>query len=296
MAGEVQALVASEGGVYWGAGGYLWNYNGRGTQALAAEPATGAFDALHFHGGNLYCLAATAKYIQFRYPSMRPDIWMTDGSNFDTGYLVMSELDFEKVNVKKVIRNFEIQGYFVGTSPGSIALHYMSGCAGDQDPLALGGAASGATWTSIGSLTSADGGVKTIQLATPVVCKRLYLRATLTPTATGFPVLQAISAYGRTMMPTDNRVPVTLNISTGTVDRQGAKLYPDDDTVQEALDALDALRAGTSVSYFNVTYVGADGTTDTYVCTMDELTEVIGQRNNQNGATANVSVVMSELP
>src|SRR5690606_13063101 len=132
----------------------------------------------------------------------------------------------------------EIQGYFVGTSPGSIALHYMTGCSGDQDPLALGGGATSGTWTSVGSLTSADGGVKTVQLATPLVCKRLYLRATLTPSSTGFPVLQAVSVYGRTMMPSDSRFALTLNISTDTKDRQGtSKLYPTDDDVQAALDA-----------------------------------------------------------
>lgn len=296
VAGEVTSVVGSEGGVYFGAGGYLWNYNGRGFQALAAQPASGALDSLHFAGGNLYCLGATARYIQFRYPSMRPDIWMTDGSNFDTGYIVTSELDFEKVNVLKVIRNFEIQGYFVGTSPGTISLDYMSGCAGNADPLAIGGGATTATWTNIGSLASTDGGVKTIQLATPVVCKRLYLRATITPSATGFPVLQAYTAYGRTMMPTDNRFALNLRLAKGMTDRQGGTMYATDDDVDAAVDALRALRQGTSVNYFNVVWVNPDGSTATFVCTPDEMSEPNAMFTNTDGVALQVSFVVSELP
>lgn len=296
VSGKVQSLAASEGGVFFGAAGFLWVYDTRGFHPLAAEPAANAFNQLFWHQGNLYCSGSKVKYIEFKYPSARPDVVFSDGHAFDVGYWVSSELDFEKVNVLKIIRTFELQGYFVGTSPGTLQLHYMTGCAGNPDPLSLGGSASGATWTSIGSLASADGGVKTFQLATPLLCKRLFLRVTCTPSSTGFPVLQAAIAFGRTMMPTNETFPLNLHLSTDTTDRQGNKLYPTDDDVEDALTALRNLRNGTTAKYFNLVWVNPDGSTETLVVTPDALTEPAPLFNNQGGVTVNVAFNVSELP
>ena len=296
VSGKVQSLAASEGGVFFGAAGFLWVYDTRGFHPLAAEPAANAFNQLFWHQGNLYCSGSKVKYIEFKYPSARPDVVFSDGHAFDVGYWVSSELDFEKVNVLKIIRTFELQGYFVGTSPGTLQLHYMTGCAGNPDPLSLGGSASGATWTSIGSLTSADGGVKTFQLATPLLCKRLFLRVTCTPSSTGFPVLQAAIAFGRTMMPTNETFPLNLHLSTDTVDRQSNKLYPTDDDVEDALTALRNLRNGTTAKYFNLVWANPDGSTETLVVTPDALTEPAPLFNNQGGVTVNVAFNVSELP
>ena len=125
-------------------------------------------------------------------------------STWGTG--VSSELDFEKVNVLKIIRTFELQGYFVGTSPGTLQLHYMTGCAGNPDPLSLGGSASGATWTSIGSGVCGRWS-EDVPVGDALLCKRLFLRVTCTPSSTGFPVLQAAIAFGATMMPTNETFP-----------------------------------------------------------------------------------------
>lgn len=294
VVGKVQALTAGEGGVYFSAAGYLWCYNTRGFTPLAKEPVAGAFDTLYWHQGRLYVRGDPARYLDFRYPGSRPDITFSDATTFETGYMVTSEMDFEKVSVPKVIRNLEVQGYFV--NGGSLSLHYTTGCDGVIDPLPQGGGATASDWTLVGSMTSADGGSKAFTLPTPLVCKRLYLRVTLSPDATGYPVLQAFTAYGRTVMPSSVRLTASLTLTTGTRDHTGTVMYPTPAAVQEAVQFITDLREATTLNYFTVTYVNPDGTTTDYLVTAEAQTDTLRMRHNATGADARIDFAMAEIP
>lgn len=299
--GTIKAMVAGEGGVYFSAGGYLWNYNGRGVHQLAKEVSSGDFDVLFWHGGKLYCKGDPAKYLDFGFPSLRPDLSSTSPAAFTTGYLISSEVDFDKVPVVKVVRAFELQGYFTaGTTAvesGTLTLEYALGCDGVVDPGKEGGAAAATTWVSIGSMSVVDGGTKAFTLATPLQCKRLFLRVTITPGTVGYPVLLAYTAYGRAVMPSTVRIVAPISIYTGQTDKAASVVYADDADVKAAVDHLRTLRRGTNATkYFTVSFVDEIGGVEEYVCTAETMADWLTWQKRDNGLGALVQFAAAELP
>lgn len=300
VTGKIQGMTAGEGGIYFGCGGYLWCYNGRGLHPLAREGAPGTFDALHWHQGRLYCKGDPARYVEFRYPSSRPDLALTAPDTFETGYVVLSEIDFDKVSEYKVINAFQLQGYFTGgataAESGTLTLDYVVADAGAADPGRLGGGATSLPWVTVGSLSVADGGTKTFTLATPVVAKRLYLRVTLTPGSVGYPVLLAPIAYGRAVMPSAERIVAGLKLFTGQRDKRGEVVYATDADVKAAVDALRALRRATNAAYFTVEYVDEIGGVETYTMTAEAMANWLAFEKQQAGISYVAQFSMVELP
>lgn len=296
QAGAVQGLTSGEGGVYFGAGGYLYNYNGRGFHCLAKETTAGEFDYLKWHNGRLYVKSDPGAYYDFQYPSMRPDIVLTDATTFTAGYAVTSLIDHEKASIDKVVRRFQLQGYFTAGSTtaetGNLKLEYY---AGDSLPDKLGGGATSLTWTNIGSLGGSDGAFfKDFTLGTPLVKKRYWLRVTLTPGTLGYPVLTALVADGRALMPAVKRFILPLSISTATRNRAGGRMYPTAADVKTAIDELLALRPGT---YFTLKYVsGPDNSTTDYVCTSEQMLENINGMWHDNSISELIQFVAKETP
>lgn len=284
IAGKIQALTSGEGGIYWGSEGYLWCYDGRGFHQIAAEPAPGDLNTLHWHQGRLYFRDDPASYFDFRYPSTRPDMVFTAPTPFTTGYMVTSETDFEKVNVLKVIRQFEAHANFTaGTTEiesGFIDIDYLIGCNGTNDPGKLGGGATSLTWVNVGRISVVNGGTRALTLATPLECHRLYLRATLVPGTLGYPILTGVVVYGRALMPSVKRFVATLAISTGVRDKTGAYLYPDSPSVKQAVDHLLAQRDG---SAFTMAFVDERGGTADYLVTAESLNDWLTQEKRETG-------------
>ncbi len=295
QAGAVQGIAAGEGGLYFGAGGYLYNYNGRGFHCLAKETNAGEFDYLKWHGGRLYLKKDPAAYYDFKYPSMRPDIVLTDATTFETGYAVTSLIDNEKTSIDKVIRRFQLQGYFTAGSTtaetGSLTLEYY---AGTSLPDKLGGGATSLTWTNIGSLGGSDGAFyKDFTLGTPLVKKRYWLRVTLTPGSLGYPVLTGVVVDGRSLMPSVKRFIMPLRISTRVTDRQGNVMYPTPADVKAAFDALEALRPGT---YYTLNYLDGPNSKVDYTVTSEQKLEQVDGYWHDASVSGLIQLVMKELP
>jgi hypothetical protein len=304
VSGPIQSMVSGEGGVYFGAAGYLWCYNTRGFHALAAEPSANAFDTLFWHQGRLYYRGDPAGYFDFRYPSVRQDVVQTNADDVQVGYLVLSAVDFEKVNVDKIVRQFETLGYFTAgtnaTESGTIALHYTTGTTGLIDPGKYGGSASSLTWTSIGTHSITDGGAKSYNLGTPLQAKTIFLRITLTPGTLGYPVLTGITAYGRAVMPPTTRIVAPILMATGQVDRQGNILYPTDADVKAAMDKLRALRRGVTTNgtnkYFTVNFIDENDDKEDYLVTAETNNDWLGRHKGATGMSWVAQFAMSEIP
>ena len=298
-------MVSGEGGVYFGAAGYLWCYNTRGFHALATEPSAGAFDTLFWHQGRLYYRADPAGYFDFRYPSVRQDVVQTNADDVTTGYIILSAVDFEKVNVSKIVRQFETLGYFTAgtnaTESGTIALHYTTGTTGLIDPGKYGGSASALTWTSIGTHSITDGGSKAYNLgASPLQAKTIFLRITLTPGTLGYPVLTGVTAYGRAVMPPSTRIVASLRMATGQVDKQGNILYPTDVDVKAAVDKLRALRRGVTTNgtnqYYPARFIDENGGTEDYLVTSETNVDWLLNSRPPDGMGFLAQFAMSEIP
>lgn len=294
--GDVKAVVAGEGGVWFGAGTTLWMFNGRGFHPLATDSTSGIYDYLYWHDGKLYLNGDPAKYYDFGYPALRPDIYSTAATNFETGYVVTSLIDLEKVDVDKVLRTFQTQAQFSAASDsGSITLAYLVADSAGNNPERLGGGATSLTWTTIHSHTVSDGNVKRTTISPHIKAKAIYLRATLTPGASGYPILRSVAAFGRTIMPRVTRFVVPLALGTGIRDKQGKVLYPTVADVQAAQDTLLALRSGSDP--FTVKIVQADGTTDDYLCTFEKYDDaLILQRHEGQAAGLVATAVLLEVP
>lgn len=289
-AGKIQALVAGEGGIYFSHSGGLWKYNGRGFWQIATEPSAGAFDYLFWHQGKLYFKGSPAGYIDFGYPGTRPDIVSLLPTNFTTGYAITSPIDFQKVTPWKKFRNFEVHGYFTAgdtaAETGSIELAYLGGCGGEADPGLLGGGATTLSWTTALTLSGDDNaGVKQAEIAVPLTCKRLFLRAKITPGTLGYPVLQAMVVDGRAILPGSKRFVLQTQMTTMTKDKHGARLYPTAADVDAAKDKLHALRDDED-GHFTVSYVEYSGSTTDYVCTAEQFNDNVIHEKRQG--TSNV--------
>lgn len=287
--GTIQALVSGEGGLYFGAGGYLWNYNGDGFFAHAAEPAAGALDTLHWHKGKLYMRGNPAPYLDYGYPSMRPDQVTLDPGNYTDGVYISSMLDFEKVDMRKFLRRFQTHCRFSEPDPakdsGKLVLQVLKGCTTAPDPGQLGGGADALEWVTIGEHTNADGYVETFVLddADLIVCYRLYLRLLLEVGADGFPIPEGVAVYGRTEMPDTRLFSPVLELSTSVVEKgTGRRLYPTEAEVAENLAFLAGLRTDVP---FTVTFDDGTAEGQSYLCTMISFTRHKVEDAQDSGAT-----------
>lgn len=305
-ADKVQALVANEGGIWFGAAGYLWNFNGRGFHQMAAEPEAGAFDYLFWHQGRLYYKDSPAGYYNYGYVTVRPDILIANGDldqdDFTTGYVITSSLDFEKVADAKVIRLAESNVSFTAqdADSGSVALHYRNGCGTDADPGVGSGGDTGSTWTLWGTHGYADGGYKRHVLATPLQCYRLYARATLTPGATGIPVLHFFTLWGQGVMPPVQKIVAQIKAEVGQTNRAGGLLWGNAEEVKKALRVLKAWRRrvtpGETLYHWVTINDGTDGG-DEFLCTFTQLEYTLTEQSNDlNRCAWEAAISFEEIP
>lgn len=306
VADQVQALVANEGGIWFGSSGYLWNYNGRGFHQMAAEPAAGAFDYLYWHQGKLYVKADPADYYNYHYPTVRPDILIANGDldqdDFDTGYVITSSLDFEKVADPKVIRLLESQASFStqNSNSGSLAFHYRNGCGTDADPGVGSGGDTGATWTSWGTHGYADGGYERHVLTTPLQCYRLYVRATLTPGTSGIPILHFFTVWGQGVMPSVKAITFQVRANVNQVNRENGLMWGSADEVKKALrtirDWRNRITPSETLTFPVWINDGTDGG-DEYLTTITGIEYFLSEESNDRNRTSWEAVMkFEELP
>jgi hypothetical protein len=297
--GEIQGMAAGEGGLFWVAGGYLWCYDGRGFHCLATEPAADMGDTLFWHAGRLYGRGDPVKYWDFKDPSTRPDIsYPTTVANFTDGYLVTSYWDAEKVNERKIAREFFLQcEWTAAATSGTLTLSYFIGDTGIHPERVGGGVTSTVTWVDVGTMTVADGNVKTFSLSTPIEFRKIYFRVKIEKGASGYPVVEAVGCNGRVKMPDQLAFTLPIWISTETRDRQGALMYPTATDVREAVVALRALRNPSGTPYYH-TFQWTDGISDntSYTVTVDNLSEILPDFYHDTVLDVKAFVTVTELP
>lgn len=298
-AGTIQGMVAGEGFLAWVAGGYLWATDGRGVFCLASEPAANAGDTLFWHAGRLYMRGDPVRYWDFKDPSTRPDIsYPTTVDNFTDGYIVMSAWDAEKVDEIKICRELFLQAEWTATSnSGTLTLAYLIGDSGIHPERIGGGVTSGVTWTTIGTMTVADGNNKRFTLSTPIEFKKLYLRVKIEVGSAGYPIVEAVGANGRTKMPDQLTFVLPLDISTSTRNRKGELMYPTAADVREAVLALRAMRNPTASPYYQ-TLQWTDGVSDntSFLVTVDNLQEIVTGFLHDNTLAVEAYCNVTELP
>lgn len=305
-ADQVQALVSNEGGIWFGAAGYLWNFNGRGFHQMAAEPEANAFDYLFWHQGKLYYKDDPAGYYEYDYVTVRPDILIANGdltaSDFTTGYLITPSLDFEKAADPKVIRLLESQVNFTAqdANSGSVAWDYRNGCSTLADPGVGSGGDTGSTWTSWGTHGYADGGYERHILTTPLQCYRLFVRATLTPGSSGIPVIHYFTVWGQSIMPSVDAVALPIQLNVNQKDRENSEMWGTAEQVKKMERVLRALRKRNdpSENLYLTVYIndGTDGG-DEMLCTWRSYERTVSEES-EDGQRLTIEVVaqFDELP
>jgi hypothetical protein len=297
--GEIQGMAAGEGGLFWVAGGYLWCYDGRGFHCLATEPTANMGDTLFWHAGRLYGQGDPVKYWDFKDPSTRPDIsYPTTVANFTDGYLVTSYWDAEKVNERKIAREFFLQcEWTAAATSGTLTLSYFIGDSGIHPERVGGGVTSTVTWVDVGTMTVADGNIKTFSLSTPIEFRKIYFRVKIEKGASGYPVVEAVGCNGRVKMPDQLAFTLPIWISTETRDRQGVLMYPTATDVREAVVALRALRNPSGTPYYH-TFQWTDGISDntSYTVTVDNLSEILPDFYHDTVLDVKAFVTVTELP
>ncbi len=300
VTGAVGAMIQDEGGVYFAAAGYLWNYDGRGFHQLGSTANSTDCDALIWHRGKLYGLGNPAPFWDYKYPHTRPDVVYLTPNYFDTSYMVMSLLDFDKMAVIKIIREFSVQVRWTAASDaGSVTLAYLADPPVD-DPGRSGGGATSLSWVSIGTFNDPTTSTKRFTIDPPIECTRLFIRATLTPGASnGYPILEGVTIYGRSVMPTVSRFVTTLGISTATRDITGTQLYPTADDVNEAIDKLTSLRAGVSATnhaYFTASFKDELSDVTDYIVSAEQRNDWLTSVKGDHGLGWNCTFSMVEIP
>jgi hypothetical protein len=284
VVGEVRHVIAGEFGIYFAAAGVLWRYNGRGFMPLFKQTNSGEFDYLHWFQGRLYAKADPAIYYKFIYPSSRPDVAGLTVSDLTTGYVVTSKIDFEKVAEYKVLRTFDTHAQFSATSDsGTITLEYRNADTGLHPDAYLPDDAT-ITWTSIGTHTIADGNVKQFTISPPAELRAIFLRATLAVGASGYPILEAMIADGRAVMPAVHRFTATLDLSTDAKDRSGAAMYTGASEVNAAVDELFLVMSGTP-RYLTLAYVDDDDTATSYTVTREQSLDQLREHGHEGAAS-----------
>jgi hypothetical protein len=294
IGGNVGAVIAGEGGVYFGAGATLYCFNQRGFHPLATNATANIYNFLYWHDGKLYVKADPASAYNFVYPSLRPDIGATAATNFETSYWVSSQIDFEKVDVYKHLAQFQTFAEFSATSgSGTITLEYLSADTGAQ-PDRLGGGATSLTWTTIGTHSVTDGNVKTYN-PTTIKAKSIFLRLSWTVGASGYAIPHSVVANGRAIMPPVKRLVIPLWLTSLAKNKQGALMYADTAAVWTALDEVKDLRNGENT--FEVKLYEPDGGTSAYTVTAEQMDDSIIKSKKLNRAVAgDARLVVLQLP
>ena len=98
-------------------------------------------------------------------------------------------------------------------------------------------------------------------------------------------------------MPDQIAFTLPIWISTETTDRQGAKMYPTNAEVREAVLALRLLISPTATPYFH-TFQWTDGISDntSYTVTVDNLAEVLPDFYHDTTLDVKCFVTVTELP
>ncbi len=272
---------------------------GAGFMPLFKQTNANELDYLHWFKGKLYGNADPSIYYNFKYPSSRPDVAGAAVADLTTGYMITSKIDMEKIADYKVVRKFSTQAQFTATSgSGTITLEYRNADTGlHPDPYLPDDGT--ITWTSIGTHTISDGNVKEYTLSTPAEMRAIWLRITLTVGASGYPILEAVIANGRAIMPAVHRFTATLNISSAALDRAGTPMYTGASGVNAAIDELLAVLTGTP-RYCTLDYVDDDDSVTQYTVTKEQADDSIREHGHPGAATPQLDsqfhVSFLELP
>jgi hypothetical protein len=292
--GDVGAVVAGEGGVYFGGGPTLWCFNQRGFHPLATNATAGIYNHLYWHGGKLYVTKDSAEYYDFGYPSLRPDIYSTAATNFETSYWVSSLIDFEKVEAYKHLSQFQTLVEFSAASDsGTVTLAYINADTGTH-PDRLGGGATSLSWTTIGTHTVADTNIKTYS-PTVIKAKAIYLRLSWTVGASGYAIPQVVIANGRSIMPPVKRLVVPIWLTSDANNKASTPMYAATADVWTAVDELNDLRNGDAT--FVVKVVEPDGGTTAYTCTAEQMQDsIIKRKKGARAVAGDAQFVALQLP
>jgi hypothetical protein len=300
----VISVISGEGGIYFGTDdGVLWNYDGRGFHQLAKATAD-QLSLLHWHQGRLYLKGDPAPYLEYGYPSLRPDVYDSTPRTYTTGYLVTSILNFEKVGDLKIARRFETHGEFThGESEAESGYLQLEYCIIDEGfhPDSFLADDNTADWVVIGTHSVDDGNVKSYTLPTPIEFKRLLLRIKLVPGSLGIPICEGFGVDGEALMLARYRFPAMLSIATDTVDRTGAKLYPTEDLVAEAVDQIRRWRDPEHPSHdpiVTLTYRETGGATTSHTCILEKVDAWLEGHQGVDGefSYTRANVVFREIP
>lgn len=304
ISGTVQALVGGEGGIYWGAAGVLWNYDGRGFHMLAEEPEAGAFDYLHWHSGRLFAKGSPCWVMDFGYPSMRPDIYTVAGSDYDVGYLCSPAIDLDKAIDYKVARSFvthiEIYGSGSAATAGVVELQYRLADVGVQFERQL---PSFGVWVTIGTHDASEGNMKRHRLDTPLEFQKLFLRVKVTPGTNWVVALEGYGIDGDSILERLSRVVVPVALGTDVVGNDQEPLYPGADEVREASAFLRSLRPGRLAAdgpyyrYFILHYKEMDGSITEYLCMCEQYNDWLEYAEGNDEYVAGAGqLVAREIP
>lgn len=293
VGGELGALTVAGDSLYFGGGIYLWKFsNGRSFHPIASG---GDYTHMAWNDGKLYFTADPAQYYDFGNPALRPDINSVTATNVTTGYLISSLLDFHKVNLTKLISHFEAQvRYSTASGAGTVTWDYIDASGDGPDPGRSGGGATGLAWITIGTHTQGDDSPKVFDLSPIIVSKAIYIRATLTPGASGYPYLVYYSPVGRAHPPVQRRFLAPLLLKVGLRDKNGTQLYDTEADVQVALSALQTLRS--TPAPFDLIWDDGTAAGETVTVTMTALAiqkvmdKISGQKHLRAVAT------LDELP
>ncbi len=292
--GNIGGVIAGEGGVYFGSNGILWCFNEKGFHPLATNATASTYDNLYWHNARLYVKTALASYYDFGYPSLRPDVFSSSSTTFETSYWVSSLIDFEKVDVFKHLAQFQTMARFSAASgSGVLTLAYLNA---DTIPVAMTGKGgeTGQAWGTIGTHTNADGNIKVYNPAV-IKAKGIYLRLTWTVGASGFVIPLAVVANGRSIMPAVKRFVAPIWLTSDARDKAGTQMYSGTSAVWTAIDELNDIRNGNDT--FTLTLVEPDGGSTAYTCTAEQLQDsILKFKKGSRAVAGDAQFVALQLP
>lgn len=300
-AGTVRSMIHGERGVYFSADGLLYLFTGRSVHAFAQEPEPGAFDSLFMHAGRLY-FNSPETWFRFDYPSSRPDFYTTDPLDFETGAIISSAMDFDKISLDKLLSRFETHVRFIGSGDtGYVELAYLDADA-NYDPGLVGGLVDSLPWIKIGEHRQTDGGIQVYTRedweldVQEIRARAIYLRALIVPGEDGYPVVKAPwVAQGVTIMPDRKIIDVPLMMQVGQRDPSGGRPYSTIEDVVEAIAEIERLRAdggAFDLQYDDGTEIGRQ-----YRVFMETMSDQSNLRLRRlNGGEWMVQVQFRELP
>lgn len=300
-AGTVRSMIHGERGIYFSADGLLYLFTGRSVHAFAQEPDAGAFDSLFMHGGRLY-FNSPDTWFRFDYPSSRPDFYTTDPLDFETGAVISSAMDFDKISLDKLLSRFETHVRFIGTGDtGYVELSYLDADA-NYDPGLTGGLADSLPWIKIGEHRQSDGGIQVYTRedweldVQEIRARAIYLRVLIVPGEDGYPVVKSPwVAQGVTIMPDRKIIDVPLMMQVGQRDPSGGRPYSTIADVVAAISEIERLRADGGA--FDLQYDDGTEIGRKYRVFMETMSDQSNIRLRRlNGGEWMVQVQFRELP